>query len=473
VQTEVLGVNDSFTYLRLKGGRHPVTLATNCLQQANRWTDSEAVQRYNSIRRSVEQGSLPSPVPSEKPSGSKPREDSFKADHTRSETKVRIRRFAVPEPLQRQFEDPQSGLMAQIKQDSGIIAIRYRLMAGSRHYLQLLGTDPALERAMPMLEKHLCAGLVDGRGKPASIDQLRIPESDFQPAEPTHFAWVKVPDGPVDMRAIIPDTRKTLRATDCTIEQFRAGGRADLMLRGTEEAVNFAILGCQESMDTHRAKHGYPSAKPEIHKMGLIQDISKVTPWEDFASAELDGGTADSGIQSKSVLKKVLQKDEESRFSGQADSKAADPLAGLMTASEYAEQKKTRVSASDRKAADPQAQSKPALKGTRQQEMEVSSESVGRKTNGREHAAASNGNNIEAEPRPSDPDNKQENLRYALRHLTQPVALVTSTMPKKVQVRAVSRFPLSAQSASNPSQSYPSICACHHEHGTRSWPRET
>jgi flavin reductase (DIM6/NTAB) family NADH-FMN oxidoreductase RutF len=376
VQTEVLGVRDSFTYLRLKGERHFVTLAINRLQQANRWTDSEAVERYNSIRRSVEQGSLPSSVPLEKPSGFNPREDSFKADQHRSETKVRIRRFAVPEPLP-QFEDPQSGLMAQIQQIPGIKAIRWRPMAGSRHYLQLLGTDPALELAMAMLEEHLCAFLFDrSSGKPARIDQLRIPESDFQPAETTHFAWVKVPDGPVDMSAIIPDMKRSLRAADCTIEQFRAGGRADLMLRGTEEAVNFAILGCQESMNIHRAHLGYPSAKPEIHKMGLIQDISKLTPWEDLASVELDRGTA-----------------------------AADPLAGLrlMTASEYAAQKKTRVS----------------------------SASAGRVTNRREHAAASNRNNIEAEPRPSDPDAKQENLRYALRHLTQPVAVVTSTMPKK------------------------------------------
>ena len=423
VQTDVLGVLDGFTYLRLRSGRFSVVKATDFLQQAKNWTDSQAIERYNFIRHSVDQGLPPSSAPSEAHPFRElaPREPTRGADHPRSETRIRVRRFTVPELLQQKFEDPQSSPMAQIQQDSGIKAIRCRPMAGSRHYLQLLGTDAALERAVPMLEQHLCAGLVDGSGTPVSIDRLHISEQWFQPAEATHFAWIKVPDPPVDMSGIVPEFKRSLRATDCTIEQFRAGGRGDLMLRGTEEAVNLGIIGMQDIMDARRVKLELPAAKLETHKMGLIQDISKETPWEDSGSIESDGSTADAKLQSGPVFRKVM---EEFRFVSGLDSKAAGPE----SAWKVVKQQETKGSpAADGKAVESQVLPELAWKDVKQ-ETRVSPNRVTSSQAG--HAAALSDITDRSEDNRQTRRELDDGLISAFRRLTQPVALITSTMPK-------------------------------------------
>jgi len=410
VRTEVLGAYDSCTYLRLNGTRLNVVNATGALQQANKWTDSQAVGRYNYIRHAVNQDPFSSSAPSEKQDsiegGSGLQRHEHAVRENRSPTKIRLRRIFIPESLQRHFASSQTSPLAEIQRTSGVRALRCRPMAGSQRYLQLLGTDAAVERAENMLEEHLCKDQTDGSGMPLGIDRLRMPENEFRPADATHFAWIKVPDETIDMKAIIPDIKRSLRASDCVIKQFRAAGRADFMLRGTEEAVNFGISGCQDSMDVHRARQELPTAKLEVHKMGLIQHVSKETPWEGSTLPKLDGKAALADPLSNHPSRKVNQEEEMD-------------ISSLLDAS--------------------QAHPELVSKDVKQKETRASSASAGGVGWSPEHAAASTENNVVAGDQHANRTNQRlgDDLRSALRYLTQPVALVVSRMPETISDRGV------------------------------------
>jgi flavin reductase (DIM6/NTAB) family NADH-FMN oxidoreductase RutF len=499
VQTDDLGVYNTCTYLRLTGEPPSIFRATKFLQQANRWTSSQAVERYEFIRDCVNSGPDPNRgLRNEslaKDGGLETRKPIRLANGKwqsaanmlpRSDKRVRLRRFAVPEPLQRQFEDPDSDLLAKIQKQTGLEALRYRPMAGSRYYLQVLGNDAALGHALPVLEELLCPIEDDGSRVPLGIDQHQIMEYDFRPADATHFAWIKVP-GSFDMDAIKSQIRRKVRDSDCLAQKFRAGGKEDLMLRGTEEAVELCIAIIQERIDDHRAKNDMPAAKLKVHKLGPIQDISKMTPWEDFM-AESDGKAEGSQTPPISASEDARQKDtriysmtdkkasgprvqpwedfssdggsvrkvessqvqpksaskgsrqEEAQVHWMSGSKAADsqmmPLEDMPERLNLAFTDVTpkEIGISSRKAADPQVQTEPASKDIKQEETKTSAASASTVTNSRaKDAAASNDINNEAFEQGKQSHNERlgDYLRSALRHLTQPVALVTSTMPVK------------------------------------------
>jgi hypothetical protein len=449
LQTDDLGVYNTCTYLRLRGERFPIIRATKFLQQANRWTSVQAVRRYEYIRDCVDSGPDPNRgLRNEslaKDGGLETREPYRLANGKwqsaanmlpRSDKRVRLRRFAVPEPLQRQFEDPDSDLLAKIQKQTGLEALRYRPMAGSRYYLQVLGNDAALGHALPVLEELLCPIEDDGSRVPLGIDQHQIMEYDFRPADATHFAWIKVPEA-FDMDAIKSQIRRKVRDSDCLAQKFRAGGKEDLMLRGTEEAVELCIAIIQERIDDHRAKNFMPAARLEVHKRGPIQDISKMTPWENYME-ESDGKAEGSQTPPISASEDARQK--EAQVLWMSGSKAADPQ--MMPLEDMPERLKLaftdvtpkEIGISSRRAADPQVQTEPASKDVKQEETKTSAASVSTVTNRRaEGAAASNDINNEAFEQAKQLHNKRlgVRLRYTLRHLTQPVALVTSVMPVK------------------------------------------
>jgi flavin reductase (DIM6/NTAB) family NADH-FMN oxidoreductase RutF len=436
VETDDLGVYDTCTYLHLKGDRFSLLSATRFLQQAHKWTYGQAQERHGFIRDSVNRGPDPTSGPLDalhsrsgtlRPlcaANGKSQNDVTELPGT--ERRVRLRRFAVPEPLQRQFEDPD--LLAKLKQEWGLEALRYRPMAGSRYYLQVLGTDAALEHTIPALENLLCSRKDDGSGAPLYVGHPQIPEHRFQPADATHFAWIKLPE-PFDMKGIAVGMHRKLRFSDCTVQKFRAGGKEDLILRGTEEGIELATAGIQEQVNVRRAEHEKPAAKVETHKMGLIQDISEMTPWEDSMEEE-------SSWNSRGLSKPAWEypSQEEKRFPSASDSKAAEPQVQPQFALGGVKWRNGAFvsSAPDREFTNPQVQPQPALKDVKRKEIKVSPASASTVTSSQtEDAAASKDNNNEAERQDNGQSGEQRGdyLRSALRQLTQPVALVTSIMP--------------------------------------------
>jgi flavin reductase (DIM6/NTAB) family NADH-FMN oxidoreductase RutF len=379
VETDDLGVYDTCTYLHLKGDRFSLLSATRFLQQAHQWTYSQAQERYGFIRESVNRGPDPTSGPLDalhsrsgtlKPlyaANGKSQNDATELPGTGR--RVRLRRFAVPEPLQRQFEDPD--LLAKLKQEWGLEALRYRPMAGSRYYLQVLGTDAALEHAIPALENLLCPRGDDGSRALLDIGHLQIPEHRFQPADATHFAWIKLPE-PFDMKGIAVGMHRKLRFSDCTVQKFRAGGKEDLILRGTEEGIELATAGIQEQVNARRAEHEKPAAKVETYKMGLIQDISKMTPWED----SMEESPWNSQGLSKPAWEYPSQEDKG--FPSASDSKAAEPQVQPQFALGGVKWRNRAFipSASDREFTNPQVQPEAAFKDVERKEAKLSWEPV-------------------------------------------------------------------------------------------------
>jgi flavin reductase (DIM6/NTAB) family NADH-FMN oxidoreductase RutF len=434
VQTGVLGARGDCTFLRLTGEPKLIRKSIKFLLKTKIWTDGHAQQRYEFIRDSVSQRLALSPAPpKEYPSpfeeyrprvdGPETREALRTEDeqtqstrpaplkefhskeggprirrvhpteneqmqnthpsplkephskeggleiqkalglgkkqpkhaHAQSDAKVRMTRFYVPRHSRRVFEADNSPI-AQIQQDSGLQALRYRPMAGSRYYLQLIGTSSAIDRATLMLGQVI---LPEDDGAPVYIERLRISESKFQPPDPTWFAWIKLPNHAIDMASVMFEMKHSLRANDCEIQKFRKAGDRDLMVRGTKSAVKLAIADLQNVINERRVKNGWPIAELEVHKKGSIQYIEKETPWADMATK--------SQAQSESAAKDVKQKE------------AKVPLASA---------------------------------GARREENNAN-----RRMN----------------------DKMTDVLRSALRHLTQPVALITSTLPGDEAARSSPR----------------------------------
>jgi flavin reductase (DIM6/NTAB) family NADH-FMN oxidoreductase RutF len=377
VKTDDLGVYDTCTFLRMKGERFSLLSATRFLQQAHQWTHSQAQERYAFIRDFVNRGPDPTSGPLDALLSQGGRSETFmplraangksQNDATelpRSERRIRLRRFAVPEPLQRQFEDPD--LLAKLKQEWSLEALRYRPMAGSKYYLQLLGTDAALEHAIPALENLLCQREDDGSGAPLDIGHLQIPENRFQPADATHFAWIKLPEA-FDMNNLIIKMHRKLRFSDCTVQKFRAGGKEDLILRGTVEAIELATAGIQEQINERRAEHEKPAAKVDTYRMGLIQYISKMTPWEDSMEESPWRG---EGRQELSNPAWEYPSQEETRFPSASDSKAAEPQVEPQFALGSVKWRNGAFvsTASDRGSSNPQVQPEAALKDVERKE---------------------------------------------------------------------------------------------------------
>ena len=333
LQTDILDVRDGCAYLHLRGPHKHNRRARQVLMRAKRWTDEELQKRCQHIQRVLSEIPASSsssstvqpnePLPGTATQQAAPVDEPLSGTATqqaapidleklhgsggtpRSDKKVRMKRFAIPKHLQRHFDTPNIGPVAQIQLDSGLKALRWRPMAGSRHYLQVLGTDPALERAIPMLEELLRSNHNSDSGSgalpPPRFLDLIIPEHKFARPDPTHFAWIKIQGLAEDMSYIKQIIDKSLKSTDCAIHRLLAAGTRDLMLRGTEEGVEIGIADIQDEIDARRAKLGLPQSEIVVHKIGIIQDISRFTPWSDEDEAAAIKAAADAEPKSRAA----------------------------------------------------------------------------------------------------------------------------------------------------------------------------
>jgi flavin reductase (DIM6/NTAB) family NADH-FMN oxidoreductase RutF len=285
-----------------------------------------------------------------------------------------------------------------------------------------IGQDQASESVgRPAVQSVITEAPTVGKDQASeSIEQPAVPESKAPHVERDHFAWIKIIQDESTFSRVHRMLAQTVakfnsKASDPRTVSKEAGVvQSVARLRGSEQTIKSAVEAMQQQLASEiRDTSGKPVVTVEIMQMGWVKDM---VDFDAFIRSITDEAPAMSAEQSASLPQQTSTGNGAKEQAGKVSSSSTS---GEMT------------QPAQQSASLPQQTS--VETGAREQAEKVSSSSTSGKT--AQNATVDSANAPvarKAEEKPIKQSNQQlgDEMRAALRHITQPVALVTSYAPQ-------------------------------------------
>jgi flavin reductase (DIM6/NTAB) family NADH-FMN oxidoreductase RutF len=317
----------------------------------------------------------------EPPTISQPTHDRSAAHAAETRTLDRTERLTLPEHLHQTSPISLQETLHQIQTSSGLARFDCLPLSASTRYLRMTGPIKARNGAKRLLNQSITIHNNRSGSFNKNVQQLALAKDDLPP--PTHVAWIRLPRG---MKPLGKFEVQALKARTDT--RFPKGldrldwGCGAVRVKGSEDGVKLCIEELRGVVERQREEMGKSIEDLEVLKMGLAEDMPAAKAEMDFLHPEMASTTANSGsstiaelVKRPSVAQPSVQTPEE-----QAKQAAPSSLSGYSYRS-------------------------PALDSPQQgSDAKKAEEQGAHQTN----------------------EQLSDNIRSALRHITQPVALVTS-----------------------------------------------
>lgn len=199
-----------------------------------------------------------------------PHQQTDRDRKARSDLTVHFDRYSVPEHLRQELESSDTRSIKHIKDHSGLEEMRYRTMYGSKHFLQLVGTDASRVRAKALLQESIDRHQHDTGVVSPNMDELFIPLEAFRRAEPTHFVRIAASGDPNGLRRVMRHLGKKLRVQSGCSSFRLPDGAYDL--QGTADDIRTGVAEVRNAYRVGYMRKEKAAQAIEVLLEGLIQD---------------------------------------------------------------------------------------------------------------------------------------------------------------------------------------------------------